>query len=185
MKEILAVVGSPRRGGNTDILVDAAIAGARTAGAVAEKVFLADLNIAPCCGCGNCRSRTPGKCCREDDMQELYGKILASDGMIIGTPVYWWGPSAQLKTFIDRWYAFLGNKTAGLAGKKIVLICAMGDDDPGTARHISGMFEDIMSYLKMESAGQLIVTASAKGEAAENAAALAEAKGLGLHLAAV
>ena len=69
-------------------------------------------------GCGNCRDITLRKMLREDDMQELYGKIFAADALILGTPVYWWGPSAQLKMFIDRWYAFLGDKTASLAERK-------------------------------------------------------------------
>lgn len=185
MRRILAVVGSPRRRGNTDILVDAAVAGASAAGAAAEKIFLADLTIAPCRGCGSCRDTTPGECCQKDDMQDLYKKILAADALIVGTPVYWWGPSAQLKTFIDRWYAFLGGKAGSLSGKKLALICAMGDDNPATARHIEGMFGDILAYLRMEYAGQLAVTASGKGEAAQNAAALAEAKGLGMHLAVI
>jgi len=185
MKKVLAIVGSPRRGGNTDVLVDAAVAGAHAAGAATEKVFLAELTILPCLGCGYCHAVAPGNCCREDDMPALAGKILAADALIIGTPIYWWGPSAQLKAFIDRWYAFLGDQSARLAGKKLVLICAMGDTDQATARHTVGMFKDVAEYLQMEFAGQLVVTAHVKGEAAENNAALEEAKGLGLHLAGV
>ncbi len=182
MKKILALVGSPRHGGNTDLLVEAAIAGAAAAGAEVEKVFLADLTINPCIGCEYCREHN-GRCFRDDAMQDLYPRIREADGYIIGTPVYWWGPSAQLKLFLDRWYAFLGDENFSFAGKKLALICPMGDSEPETARHVVGMFTDALEYLQIEFTGQLVVTASGRGEVAKNPAALAEARDLGFHIA--
>jgi len=124
---ILAVVGSPRKGGNTDLLMDAFIEGAREVGAEVEKVYLVDLDIAPCDACDVCRAT--GNCAHDDDMIELYDKLLASDVWALGTPVYWWGPSAIMKAFIDRWYFFTSDRSR-FEGKVGVLISPFATDGP-------------------------------------------------------
>ena len=149
-KRVLAVVGSPRKGGNTDILVDAILAGAKEAGATVEKVMLSDLDIAPCKACSACR--TTGRCIQKDDMQGLLEKMKASEIWVLGTPVYWWGPSAQLKAFVDRWYA-KGDETGTkevFNGRRVILAVPLGDPDPKTARHVVGMFEDSLDYVGAE-----------------------------------
>ena len=183
MKKILAMVGSPRHGGNTDLLVEEALKGAAEGGAHTEKVFLADLDIGACRGCAACLRNEVEWCVQEDDMIALYQKVLSADAIILGTPIYWWGPTAQLKLFIDRWYALMGDKRQELQGKTVVLICAMGDTDPATARHTIGMFEDSFSYLGMPFENQLVVSAHEKGEVATNKEALSEAWHLGNYLA--
>ena len=183
MKNILAIVGSPRKGGNTDLLVDEALKGAAERGAQTEKVFLADLLVGGCKACEACLRNEVEWCIQQDDMIPIYEKILAADAIILGTPVYWWGPSAQLKAFMDRWYALNGSKREKLKGKQVALICAMGDTDPATARHVIGMFEDGFSYLGMPFENQMVVTAHKAGEAAENKDAMKEAWNLGNYLA--
>ena len=100
MTKILGIIGSPRKNGNTHILVDRILEGAEGAGASTEAVFLADLDIAPCDACEVCFKEKP--CKFDDDMIELYDKFLEADTVIFGTPVYWWSPTAYMKTFIDR-----------------------------------------------------------------------------------
>jgi multimeric flavodoxin WrbA len=146
-KRVLAVVGSPRKGGNTDILVDEILAGASEAGAAVEKVRLTDLEIAPCKACSACRAT--GECVQKDDMREMFEKMKASDIWVLGTPVYWWGPSAQLKAFVDRWYGKAdetGTKEI-FNGRRVILAVPLGDTDPKTARHVVGMFEDSLDYV--------------------------------------
>ena len=147
---VLGVVGSPRRGGNTDILVDHVLKGARDAGAVAEKVMLNDLHIAPCHACYACEAA--GQCIHTDDMEGLFEKLHASGVWVLGTPVYWWGPSAQMKAFMDRWFAKVRSRDNRdiLSGHSIVLAVPMGDTDAGTARHVVGMFEDSLRFVKSE-----------------------------------
>jgi multimeric flavodoxin WrbA len=99
--QVLGIVGSPRKGGNTETLIDAVLSGAQEAGAWTEKVLLRDLEIGPCRACDACQ-RT-GMCVQEDDMPALLEKMKHSSVWVLGTPVYWWGPTAQFKAFLDRW----------------------------------------------------------------------------------
>jgi multimeric flavodoxin WrbA len=150
-KHVVGFIGSPRKGGNTDILVDEILAGAKDAGATVEKVFLDDLTIRPCKACYTCRK--DGECVVKDDMIDLYAVMQSADVWVIGTPVYWWGPSAQLKAFVDRWFAKAGSKEVQqktFSGRRVVLAVPMGDADPATGRHVVGMFEDALSYVGAE-----------------------------------
>jgi len=115
--KVVGIVCSSRMGGNTEILVQEALAGARAGGAETELLTLGGKDIKPCDGCLSCEKT--GKCHIEDDMQLIYKKMLNSDGIIIGTPVYFWSMSGQAKVLIDRTYALrhphlmLANKVAG------------------------------------------------------------------------
>ena len=98
--EVLGIGGSPRRQGNTDLLLDQALAGAASQGAKTEKIVLHDLDLHPCRHCGGCQ-RT-GKCVIQDDMQEIYPKLRAMDALILATPIFFMGPTAQTKMMMDR-----------------------------------------------------------------------------------
>ena len=82
-----------------------ALNSAQASGADVELVSIVGKKIAPCDGCLACKKT--GKCKIEDDMQEIYAKLLEADGIIFGTPVYFWNVSAQAKTIIDRTYVFI------------------------------------------------------------------------------
>jgi multimeric flavodoxin WrbA len=145
--KVLGIVGSPRQGGNTEELVDEVLRGARDAGARFEKVRLSDLEIAPCDACDSCVDT--GECVQGDDMPGLLAKMQASQIWVLGTPVYWWGPSAQFKLFVDRWYsqAHRDVDKAMWKGRRVILVVPFGDDDPGTARHVEGMLKDALDYM--------------------------------------
>jgi hypothetical protein len=103
-KKVLGVVGSPRKNGNTHILVSRILEGAEKQGAAAETIFLNDLNIRECNGCHACwRGK---RCSKKDDMRDIYPKIIESDVIVFGTPVYWYGPTALMKGFMDRFVYF-------------------------------------------------------------------------------
>ncbi|MFA5330978.1 MAG: flavodoxin family protein [Methanoregula sp.] len=97
---VLGISGSPRRHGNTETLLDSFLDGAKSAGAVVEKVVLKDLNYSPCRGCNACHKA--GVCVVKDDAPGLYDKILAVDCLAVASPIYSMGITAQLKGFIDR-----------------------------------------------------------------------------------
>lgn len=148
-KRVLGIVGSPRRGGNTDILVDEVLAGAAEAGALTEKVLLSKLGINPCRACEACFKTN--KCVQQDDMPALLEQMAQSDVWVLGTPVYYWGPTAQFKAFVDRWYSteHQMTKLVEFKGKRVVLAIPLG----GTAhdaRHTVGMIEDALAYKRSE-----------------------------------
>ena len=106
--KVLGIVCSPRKGGNTEVLVQEALAGARDNGAEIELLTVWDKDIKPCDGCLSCEKT--GKCHIKDDMQGIYPELVEADGIIWGTPVYFWSATAQAKMLIDRSYALYFNK---------------------------------------------------------------------------
>ena len=98
--KVLALNGSPRKGGNTEVLLAAVIQGMEQAGGQAEVIRLCDLTIQPCIGCGGCDET--GRCVLEDDMVPLYDKIIAAKRVIVASPIYFYGITAQAKAFVDR-----------------------------------------------------------------------------------
>lgn len=103
--KILGVGGSPRKNGNTDILLDCFLKGAVSEGADTKKVHLRDYSIEFCIGCEACRKA--GICTQfHDGMGQLYSDVESSDGLILGSPTYNYNITASMKAFIDRLYPF-------------------------------------------------------------------------------
>jgi multimeric flavodoxin WrbA len=98
--KVLGILGSPRRGGNSETLLKALLQGAAAGGAEVEEVLLRNLKISPCLEIYHCFK--DGTCPIKDDMRELYDKLLAADVVVLATPVFFYGVSAQAKTMIDR-----------------------------------------------------------------------------------
>jgi multimeric flavodoxin WrbA len=121
--KILALSFSPRAGANTEILLGEALKCARQEGAETELYSTIDKDIRPCDGCGSCQKT--GKCHIRDDMQGLYEKLLGADGIVFGTPVYFYNMTAQCKTVIDRSFA-LGGPGRGMANKVGGVIAVAG-----------------------------------------------------------
>ena len=105
--KVLGFVGSPREGGNTEIMVEEILKGASESGAETEIFNLNKLNIKPCQACMHCKSNE-GECATDDDMQTIYKEIIKSDAFVLGSPIYMWQMSAQAKLFTDRLYAPMG-----------------------------------------------------------------------------
>ncbi|MBP1908337.1 flavodoxin family protein [Methanolobus bombayensis] len=103
--KILGVSGSPRKNGNTDVLLDSFLRGAESEGADTKKIHLKEYSIESCIGCEACRK--DGTCTRfHDGMELLYPEIEECKGIILGSPVYNYNVTAEMKTFIDRLYPF-------------------------------------------------------------------------------
>jgi multimeric flavodoxin WrbA len=164
MNKILGVVGSPRKMGNTHILVSKILDGAREDGAETEILFLGDLNIKECDGCHSCwKGRQCGK---KDDMNAIYPKIIESDIIIFGTPVYWYGPTALMKGFIDRFVYFnCPENRSTIKGKAAVLAVPFEEDNIKTADLLIKFFEKSLGYLEMKIAGKILSPGvSARGD---------------------
>jgi len=99
-KKVLVLSASPRKGGNSDLLCDQFLLGAKEAGNQTEKIFLRDKKIGYCTGCEACY--ISHKCVQKDDMAEILEKMIAADVIVMATPVYFYTMDAQMKTLIDR-----------------------------------------------------------------------------------
>jgi len=119
---VLGLFGSPRRGGNTEILLEEALRGAEKEGAKVERLHLSDFNITPCKECHGCDET--GNCIILDDMEKIYLKLLEADVVILASPIFFYGVTAWTKALIDRSQALWVRKylikepSLGKEGKK-------------------------------------------------------------------
>mgnify|MGYP000802091376 CR=1 FL=1 len=134
-KKVLILSGSPRKGGNSDILCDEFLRGAREAGHQLEKVRPTEKKIAPCLGCYYCASHG-GECVRRDDMADLLQQMIDADVIVLASPVYFYSINAQLKAVIDRFQRYFearfarGIRPAIATHRDAVLLLTMGRYDP-------------------------------------------------------
>ncbi|MBM4055403.1 MAG: flavodoxin family protein [Planctomycetes bacterium] len=106
--KVIAVFGSPRSGGNSDILLNTIITGIEANGIQVEKIVLRNLRFNPCISCEKCMQT--GNCAVNDDMQKIYPIFIEATGILVASPIYFMGVSAQLKAFIDRFQVFWSRK---------------------------------------------------------------------------
>lgn len=178
--EVLSILGSPRKSGNTAALLNSLIKGMEeNKGAEVEQVFLQEKRISPCTSCKHCHKVHPGQCKIDDDMQELYKKIKSADLMILATPVYWSNMSAQMKTFIDRFYALMPDENSSmLKGKKLILLMTCGDELPNSGSEIvEKSIRETADYTGMEVLG--VIGACSQKPTPENKDILCKAYELG------
>jgi multimeric flavodoxin WrbA len=98
--KVLGIYGSPRMGGNTDQLLDRALEGARSEGAEISAVYARDLEMVGCLECDGCTKT--GKCVVKDDMQRVYPLMEEADAVILASPIFFYGLTAQAKALVDR-----------------------------------------------------------------------------------
>ncbi len=182
--KVLGIMGSPRVGGNSDILLDQALAGARDAGAQVEKIILCQKKISGCLNCEKCNET--GLCVLKDDMPEVHKKILEADAVIHSVPVYFWAMTAQMKAYLDRWCAFFDAEWKWhkhywpkMKGKKIGVITVCGDTNVHTADPIVHSFKTTVEFTRLRWLGSVMASAGAKGEISKDESAKREAYELG------
>lgn len=183
MKKILGIIGSPRKNGNTHLLVAEILKGAQQEGVLTELLFLNQLTIRECDGCHACW--ISGDCSKKDDMAKVYPKIAESDVLVFGTPVYWYGPTALMKGFIDRFVYFNcpGNR-GQVRGKTAAVAIPFEEESMETVLPVVTFFEQSLKYLEMELLGKVIVPGvTKKGEVAQNKDRMEEAFRLGKEIA--
>ena len=123
MKKVLILSGSPRKGGNSDILCDEFLKGAVEAGHQVEKIRVAEKKIAYCQGCYFC-AKNGGRCVFNDDMTAILEKMITTDVLVLSSPVYFYSIDAQLKTVIDRTVA----RWTEIKNKKLYYIMTAAED---------------------------------------------------------
>jgi multimeric flavodoxin WrbA len=97
---VLGIYGSPRKGGNTDQLLDKVLEGARSSGALIKKVYARDIKACGCLECGGCDKT--GACVVKDGMQDIYPLMEEADAVVLASPVFFYGLTAQVKVVVDR-----------------------------------------------------------------------------------
>ena len=182
--KVTAFLGSPRPKGNTDILASRMLQGAEEAGHTTEVAALRRLKIKPCIGCDKCW-RNDEPCVLQDDMCGLYQTIAASDILVFATPVYWYGPTAIMKAFIDRLVPFNRPQGRPLVERKgAILVVAYEEEGPAAAEPLIRMFEMSFDYLGLRSVDRVIVDGvGPKGAVLRRPDALERAREVGRALA--
>ncbi|MBS6502558.1 MAG: flavodoxin family protein [Clostridium sp.] len=185
MTKILALIGSPRKSGNVDTIVDEILKGAKTKDVEIKKIYLNDMNIRGCQGCLYCRK--VHNCAIKDDMQQIYEDIKASDYIIIGSPVYICQVSAQTKLLLDRLYPLTeidrSKHTPRFGHKKLIMVYTQAAPLPFlfkkyfkyTAKHLKGMGLDHYKTL-------IVTKAFERNSTKSNKKALEKAYKIGVNL---
>jgi multimeric flavodoxin WrbA len=185
-KNIMVVIGSPRKKGNSATLAAEVVKGGRAEGAKVETVFLQELDIQACTACDACRRKLRKDCVIDDDMRRLYPKLKAADAVVIASPIYWFTISAQTKLFMDRWYALGGDDGyPDLAGKKFGVVLTYADADPFSSGAVNALrtFQDAFRYLGVDLVGSVYGSAWKAGEIRGNEPVMQAAYELGRSIA--
>ena len=152
MSHAVGISGSPRRGGNSETLLRAALDGARQAGAEAKLVRLNDLTYVGCQNCEACI--TAGHCVRDDDLARVLEALRAADVWLLASPIYFCAVSGQLKTFFDRCWCFIHepNKLDGPRAGALILTyeAARGAYYHQVAQHLTAYFNWFGDFAPVE-----------------------------------
>ena len=175
---ILILSGSPRKGGNTDLLVEAFVKGASQKHHV-EVVSVHDYKVNPCMGCNACFKNENNACIQKDDMSLIYDKMAVADMLVIASPVYFYGLSAQLKAVIDRFHNPIRD-TYHI--KKTALLLVGAASLPELFDGILAQYRLCLNFFKLEDAGRVLVRGVKDKGDIQNTEAIQKANELGLNI---
>lgn len=182
--KVLGLVASGRKDGNTNTLVEQILNGAKSKGHETKKVFLTDLKILPVSDCAVCRAAK--RCTSQDDFIPLAEEMLESDCVVFGSPLYWYGPSAQMKAFIDRWNCFMilddARFRAKMKGKRCVLAVPHQSDSLLEPEPLFAIMQKTFDYMEMAYVGSIQTTARGRHDSRRNEATMKYAFELGTRL---
>ena len=182
---VLVILGSPRKKGNSAILAQQISQGAISEKAEVETIYLHGKNIAPCKACMTCQKKGSKGCSIDDDMQEIYAKLIKADAWVIASPVYWFTMSAQTKIFMDRCFALPAYHHDPFRGKRIAVAMSYGDEDAVRSGCINALrtFQDAYRFTRSSLVGMVYGSAMDAGEIRSNEKLMQDAYNLGKMLA--
>lgn len=178
MSHIVVLSGSPRKGGNTDLLVRAFVEGAEKRHQVTV-VSVADYKVAPCTGCNQCFEREGNACVQQDDMTRIVAILQTADVLVIASPVYFYGISAQLKAVIDRLHTPLRNQ---FPIQKLALMLVGAASLPELFDAIKVQYQLVLNFFHLQDAGMVLVRGAKERGDVRNGNMLQEAFDLGNSL---
>lgn len=153
MSRIVVLVGSMRKGGNTDLLAQAFADGVGKNNTV-EIVSVADYKVNPCIGCNSCFTGEGNQCFQKDGMTEVYKKLKVADMIVVASPVYFYGISAELKAVIDRLHTPMRNE---FQVKKLALLLVGAATLPELFDAIKLQYQLVLNFFHLEDAGMVLV----------------------------
>jgi multimeric flavodoxin WrbA len=168
----LVVCASPRDDGNSHVLAQSAVDGARSAGHDVGHVFLDDYVDRMLGNCRRCRRVEDGSCSLDDRYAELLiDHILPSDGIIFAMPLYFYGMPARLKTVFDRLFCYTANSAPqqaqvieGIMGKKVGVLISCEESYVGATQGVIAQFQELTRYLRQDLVGVVVGNANSRGE---------------------
>ena len=175
---ILIISGSPRKGGNTELLAEAFAKGAAEHHHV-EIVSVRDYKVNPCMGCNACFKNNSNTCAQRDDMAMIYEKMNKADMLVIASPVYFYGISAQLKAVIDRFHNPIRDS---FHIKKMALLLVGAASLPELFDAILTEYNLCLRFFNIEDAGKVLVRGVKEKGDINNTDAQNEAYTLGLSI---
>lgn len=188
--KVVALHASPRRGGNSQVLAEACLEGAATAGHEVELVHLSDHVQAHLGDCRACRG-ADGRCTIDDGYEAmLLERVVPADALVYATPLWWYGASGYLKTFVDRLFCFLADSypeservAQGLRGTRVALLVSAEETYPGASVPLVGQVQELCRYLHQPFVGVVRGTGNTRGEVRDDPEQpLAAAERLGRRL---
>jgi multimeric flavodoxin WrbA len=185
-RKILALMASPRKGGNTDILTSSMLESARENGAIVEKVYLIDKAIKVCTQCEYCHQDAANRCGIDDDFNMIADKMIEADIIVFSTPIWWSSMHALLKLLLDRCYSLLDKDWANfkLRNKGCVVVACQTQDDLNL--YVNPLVKEIGVYqewLEFTLIDSLVASAEGKGDVVKNAGIMDKSIELGKRLA--
>ena len=172
---ILILSGSPRNNGNTDLLVEAFAKGASEKHHV-EVVSVHNYKVNPCMGCNACFTSEGNACVQKDDMPLIYEKLANADMLVIASPVYFYGLSAQLKAFIDRCHNPIRDT---FHIRKAALLLVGAASLPELFDSILTQYQLCLNFFHIEDAGHVLVRGAKEKGSLRGSKAMEEAESLG------
>ena len=179
--QILGISGSPRRGGNTEIIIHEALRTAEAEGAEVAFICLSDYQLTPCTACRTCFETK--QCTIQDEAETLYQHILNVDGLILGSPSYFQGITAQMKTFIDRiGYLHIARGRTDFEGKVGAAIAVARRSGLAATWSQMSMFLTACRMI-ISSGGRVFAVGRLKGEVTDDTEGIETARHLGRMMA--
>ncbi len=157
-KNVVIIFGSPRKNSNTHILVEEAQKGLVDRGVRCEIFYLNEMDIKGCQACYYCKKNNVAECVVKDDMQKIYKAINKADGILVATPIYFGGVSAQTKAWLDRMFPYIDINVNSLIskGKKAAFIFTQNQPYPDLFTGHIDTIKSMIGYVGFEIKGSLL-----------------------------
>ncbi len=187
MTKAVIIFGSPRKNSNTYMLAEQAIQGLHESGASTEIFYLNEMDIKGCQACYYCKKNNTTECAVKDDMQEIQSSINEANGIIVASPIYFGGVTAQTKIWLDRLFPYINMNVGSLMpnGKKASVIITQNQPDPDLFTDYIKSFKFMLQLIGFDLKEDLIASNLDKGfkpMVSENESLLKKASTLGSNL---